>query len=76
MELRYSGHALEQLIAREITEEMLDAVLLNPRWMPSVGPNACYDGIVGDRRLRIVIAEEHPVPVLVTAHWVEEEPAP
>ncbi len=37
---------------------------------PAVGASTCYDGIVADgRRLRIVLAEEHSVPVLVTAHW-------
>lgn len=73
MELRYSGHAVEQLIVRGITEAMLDAVLIDPRWMPSVGPNTCYDGIVDGRRLRVVIAEEYAVPILVTAHWIEIE---
>ena len=71
MELRHSDHAIEQLIERGITEEMLDTVLMNPRWMPSVGRNTCYDGVVDGRRLRVVLAEEHAVPVLVTAHWVD-----
>ncbi len=42
-------------------------------WMPSIGPNTCYDGIVDGRRLRVVVAEEHHIPYLITAHWVSEE---
>lgn len=47
-----------KLTVRGITEAMLDA---------------CYDGIVDGRRLRVVDAEEHAAPILVTAHWIEGE---
>ena len=55
---------------------MVQAVLTHPHWMPAIGPNTCYDGIVNGRRLRVVVAEEHTIPVLVTAHWVDEEGLP
>ncbi len=73
MELFYLDHVRERLIRREMTEEMIDNVLMNPQWMPSIGPSTCYDCIVGGRRLRVVVAEEHHIPYLITAHWVSEE---
>jgi hypothetical protein len=74
MELKLSRHAITRIVGQGISEDMVQAVLNDPRWMPAVGPNTCYDGIVPDgRRLRVVLAEEHPVPVLVTAHWVDRD---
>jgi len=52
---------------------MVDALLADPRWWPSVGSNTCDDGIIPGRRLRVVIAGEHVVPVVVTAHGVDWE---
>jgi len=73
MELRYSRHAIAQLGERLITDDMIQSVLNAPLWMPAIGPNTCYDGLIDGRHLRIVVAEEHVTPVLVTAHWIDEE---
>ena len=72
MELKPSIHAVLRMVEQGISEEMVHWTLNNPQWMPAIGPNACYDAMIDGRRLRVVLAEAHAVPVLVTAHWVRE----
>ncbi len=65
---------MARMIGQGISDDMVQAVLNAPRWMPVIGANTCYDGITENgRRLRVVLAEEHAVPLLVTAHWVDRE---
>lgn len=73
MELRYSDHAVDQMIARGITEQMVEAVLLSPQWMPATTRNTRYDAVVGGRRVGVVLAEEHDPAVVVTVMWADEE---
>jgi hypothetical protein len=75
VELQYSAHVIEKLGERFITEDMVQSVLNAPLWMPAIGPNTCYDGIVNGRRLRVVVAEEYSIPILVTAHWIDRRAA-
>lgn len=73
MELRYTRHAIAQMAKRHITEEMVEFVLMHPRWMP-VAHNTRYDAVLPDgRRLAVVVAEEHDPAVVVTAMWASEE---
>lgn len=73
MDLRYSRHAEERLEQQGITQAMVEAVLLDPQWTPATSRNTRYDAMVGDRRLCVIVAEEHSIPVVVTAFWYIEE---
>jgi hypothetical protein len=74
VDIEVSRHAVARMVSQGISDAMVQTVLNAPQWMPVIGPNTCYDGIIQDgRRLRVVLAEEHAIPVLVTAHWVERE---
>jgi hypothetical protein len=71
VELRYSDHAVDQMIARGITEQMVEAVLLSPQWMPATTRSTRDDAIVGGRRVGVVVAEQHDPPVVVTVMWAD-----
>lgn len=74
MEVRYTGHTMDQMADRGITEAMVQGILDNPRWMPATTRNTRYDGIAPDgRRLCVVVAEEWQPPRVVTVFWYEEE---
>ena len=74
MELRYSRHAVEQMLLRNVTQEEVEAVLAAPRWSPPTSRNARYDRLVAGRRIGVVVAEEHDPPLVVTVFLVEGEP--
>ena len=73
MELRFSRHAVEQMLLRKVSEEEVEQVLTNPQWTPPTGRNARYDAQVGIRRIGVVVAEEHDPPVVVTVFLVDGE---
>ena len=73
MELRYSRHAMEQMLLRSVTEEDVEAVLTAPLWAPPTSRDGRYDAVVAGRRIGIVIAAEHDPPVVVTVFLVDEK---
>ncbi len=72
MDLRYSRHAVRRMIEQGITEGMVESVLLQPQWTPAVFSGIRYDGMVGERRLGVVVAGRDE-QLVVTAFWVWDE---
>lgn len=72
MDFRISRHAVEQMLSRDITLEMIDAVLSAPQWNPPSTRNTRYDGLVAGRRLSVVVTEDTDPPLVVTVFWYEE----
>jgi len=58
------------MIQYQIKEEMVEAVLLQPRWS-ATSRNVRYDGIVGGRKLAVVVAAQDET-IVVTTFWAEE----
>lgn len=71
MELRFTRHMRQRMVRREITEEHIRAVLMDPLLNPPTSRNTRYDGFAEGRLLAVVIAEEHQPPYVVTAFWLD-----
>ena len=69
MELRFTNHMRRRMVRREITEEHVRAVLMDPHRSPPTGRGTRYDGLAEGRTLAVVIDEEHQPPYIVTAFW-------
>lgn len=72
MDLHFSGHALDRMLEQGIDPEMVEAVLLNPTWTPFTMRRIRYDGVVGGRRLSVIVSAADESRV-VTAFWYREE---
>lgn len=73
MDFELSKHALEQMLERLISEEVVDAVLSDPYRMPATPRGTRYDGYVPDGRTLTVIVDEFAVPTkVVTVWWTQE----
>jgi hypothetical protein len=71
--LRYTRHALEQMRARRITAEEVEAVVLNPdvvhagKQTHGRAPTEVRRGRVRGRNLKVVVALTDPVTVITAA---------
>lgn len=70
MDYALSQHALRRMLEDEITETMIDEVLLRPTWTPATTRGTRYDGILADgRRLCVVLDEDRNPPLVATVFW-------
>jgi hypothetical protein len=72
MGLRYTTHALEQLVEREISRSEVEAVVLAPLGV-EVGDTAVeYDGLASGRPLHVVVVRGSEPSLVITAYEPEE----
>ena len=57
MELYLTNHAIFRMILRNISRDEMAAVLANPQWVPATTRGTRYDGMVGGRRIAVVVEE-------------------
>jgi hypothetical protein len=61
------------MFEQDITEDMIQGVLVNPQWTPSVSRRIRYDGVVEDGRRRCVVVSATDESRVVSAFWYLEE---
>ena len=70
--LRYSRHARRRMTLRDINEDMVEGILLEPEFMPPTSRGTRYDGFVAGRRVAVVVDERDDPATVVTIFWADE----